>query len=51
MASKSWSEMVEEEEVEEGVMLARAPPILNLWNNVESTLGPMVSPNPIHHGI
>ena len=42
MASKmSWAEQVEEEEVEEGVMPERAPPILTLWTandaNIEAT--------------
>ena len=43
--SKSWAEQVEEEEMEEGVMPERAPPILTLWTTTsnESTVAPLVS--------
>ena len=43
--SKSWAEQVEEEEMEEGVMPKRAPPILTLWTATsnESTVAPLVS--------
>ena len=44
--SKSWAEQVEDEEMEEGVMPERAPPILTLWTATsnESTVAPLVSP-------
>ena len=43
--SKSWAEQVEEDEMEEGVMPERAPPILTLWTATsnESTVAPLVS--------